>query len=368
MYKIFGVSSLCLFILLAAAVWVDSDREWKKYQREFYRLEARLSPGSQHRTGPRLEIKQIVNEDLGVVDRCVTCHLGVDDPRFKKAPQPFRTHLNPEQHTFDKYGCTICHSGQGRATNRAAAHGHVKHWNHALLEREFIEASCVKCHKGSSPVLGPGIRLGKKLFTERACVGCHKIDGRGGTIGPELTAVGERRNARWLIEHFKNPRKVVPGSRMPRLKLTDDEIKVLTAFMLSRVDQRIPDEYLTVRRPAVATGEEERPGIPSVGAGNRAFSNYGCAMCHGRNGEGGVLNPNAQDKEVPALTYVAEGLFTEEIREKILRGSIPEKKDPKGEDPLYVMPAWKGIMTNAETESLVVYLESLLPKGSGKGW
>ncbi|MDO8586373.1 MAG: c-type cytochrome [Armatimonadota bacterium] len=368
MYKIFGVSSLCLLSLLAVAKWVDGNREWKDYQREFYQLEARLSPSSQRQSGPRLEIKQVVNEDLGIVDRCVTCHLGVDDPRFKMAPQPFRTHPNPEQHTFDKYGCTICHSGQGRATYSEAAHGHVKHWNQALFEPEFIEASCVKCHRGSSPVLGPKIRLGKKLFTERACVGCHKIDGRGGTIGPELTAVGERRNAHWLIQHFKNPREVVAGSRMPKFKLTDDEIKVLTTFMLSRVDQRIPDEYLTVRRPVIATEEDEIPSIPDVAAGKRAFKNYGCAMCHGRNGEGGVPNPNAQDKDVPALTYVAEGLFTDEIREKILRGSIPEKKDPKGEDPLYIMPAWKGIMTNVEAESLVMYMESLLPKASSKGW
>ncbi|MBI2842354.1 MAG: c-type cytochrome [Armatimonadetes bacterium] len=366
MYSIFAAASLCMFVTVAFAGWVDSNREWKKYQREFYRIEAGLSSDSEEASA-RLEIKQVVSEDLGVVDRCVTCHLGVDDPRFKNAPQPFRTHPNLDRHPVDKYGCSICHGGQGRATTATAAHGLVKHWNHPLLEREFIEAACVKCHKSSTPVLGPGVRLGKKLFMEKACIGCHKIDGRGGTIGPDLSTVGERRNAAWIIRHFKDPRKVVPGSRMPKLNLTEEEIKILTTFMLSRVAQDIPEEYLTVRRPVVE-GEANQQILPNVEKGRQAFIRYGCTMCHGPNGRGGIPNPNAADKEVPALTYVAEGLFSDEILEKILRGSIPEKKDPKGDDPLYIMPAWKGIMTDVEAESLTKYLKSLLPEDAEEGW
>ena len=368
MYRIFAISSLLLLATLVAAGWVDNDREWKGYQRAFRQLEAQLSTDSEPATGGRLEIKQVVNEDLGVVDRCVTCHLGVDDPRFKNAPQPFRTHPNPDIHPFDKYGCTVCHRGQGRATSSAAAHGRVKHWGHPLLEGQFIEAACVKCHKGSSPVFGPRTRLGQKLFMQSACIGCHKVDGRGGTVGPDLSSVGEKRNAEWIVKHFKNPQEVVPGSRMPTLNLSDDHIKILTTFMLSRVKQHIPDEYLTVRKPVVSDENVKQVRPPSVEAGRAAFKKYGCAVCHGKDAEGGVANPNAADKEVPSLTYVADDLFPEEIREKIMRGSIPESKDPKGEDPPYIMPAWKGIMTNAEVESLLAYFDDLLPEGAAEGW
>ena len=367
MNRIFAVCSLCLVVTVAFAGWRDSDREWKKYQREFYQLEARISPDA-GAAGERLEIKQIVNEDLGIVDRCTTCHLGVEDPRFKNAPQPFRTHPNPDSHPFDKYGCTICHSGQGAATSSAAAHGWVKDWNHPILPREFLQSACTKCHEGSSPFLGTVPRQGKKLFTERACIGCHKIDGRGGSIGPDLSAVGERRNADWLIKHFRNPRDVVPGSRMPKLCLVDPDIRILTAFMLSRQKQRIPDEYLTVHQPVVLDKETVSSGIPSVEMGRHAFRKYGCFMCHGDNGKGGVQNPNSKNKEVPALTLAAQGLFADEILQKILHGSIPEKADPKGEDPLYVMPAWHGIISDVEAKSLVLYVQSLMPKGADKSW
>jgi mono/diheme cytochrome c family protein len=91
-------------------------------------------------------------------------------------------------------------------------------------------------------------------------------------------------------------------------------------------------------------------------------------MCHGDNGKGGVPNPNSKNKEVPALTFAAQGLFADDILQKILHGSLPEKADPKGEEPLYVMPAWQGIITNVEAKSLVAYVESLMPKGADKSW
>jgi len=205
------------------------------------------------------------------------------------------------------------------------------------------------------------------LFTERACIGCHRIEGKGGNIGPDLTYVGERRTAEWLVDHFKNPQKVVPGSRMPRLHLSDAEIKVLTIYMLSRRKEEVPRDYLTVQKASLAEVVEET-SLPQVEAGRRVYKRYGCAVCHGVEGRGGVPNNNVEGGKVPALTYVADNLFTREIYEKIENGSIPEKLDPKGEDPLYIMPSWKGIMTRQEMDNLVAYLKSLLPKGAEDQW
>ena len=67
-------------------------------------------------------------------------------------------------HPTEKFGCTICHGGQGSATDfTLAAHTpndrKVKHeWEHALgwesshfwdypmLPKRFVESSCLKCH------------------------------------------------------------------------------------------------------------------------------------------------------------------------------------------------------------------------------
>jgi cytochrome c oxidase subunit 2 len=78
----------------------------------------------------------------------------------------------------------------------------------------------------------------------KACVGCHTINGTPaqGKVGPNLTHVGSRTTiaagllentpenlARWL----DNPPAIKPGSLMPRLGLTPQEIQALVAYLSS---------------------------------------------------------------------------------------------------------------------------------------
>jgi hypothetical protein len=60
-----------------------------------------------------LVIRQNLLPGLQRVDRCTTCHLGVEDPTMKNAPQPFSFHPNLAPHVPSKFGCTICHGGTG---------------------------------------------------------------------------------------------------------------------------------------------------------------------------------------------------------------------------------------------------------------
>ncbi|MDB5390072.1 MAG: Cytochrome c, partial [Planctomycetaceae bacterium] len=71
-------------------------------------------------------------KDVARFDRCRTCHQGADlveagnAPAFPsdKYPQPFSTHPRPDvyltaasPHPVGKFGCTICHDGQGSGTS-----------------------------------------------------------------------------------------------------------------------------------------------------------------------------------------------------------------------------------------------------------
>src|SRR5262245_50053385 len=88
---------------------------------------------------PSLKINQIMPANLyddvvfsptPKVDRCTTCHLGIDKKAYARTdiPSVFRTHPDLElylqgPHPMDKIGCTICHQGRGRATGfQKAAH------------------------------------------------------------------------------------------------------------------------------------------------------------------------------------------------------------------------------------------------------
>jgi len=88
------VSSLTfLTILLLAAFEENFTAEWRDHQRADA---ARLSELAKSTGRPAahypLEIRQVYLEGLKKVDRCVPCHVGIDDPRFTEAAQPLTVH------------------------------------------------------------------------------------------------------------------------------------------------------------------------------------------------------------------------------------------------------------------------------------
>lgn len=63
------------------------------------------------------------------------------------------------------------------------------------------------------------------------CVACHTMGGQGGMVGPALDGVGSRYTADYLGAWLKDPGSVKPGTKMPKLPLTDKDIAELTAFL-----------------------------------------------------------------------------------------------------------------------------------------
>ena len=176
-------------------------------------------------------------------DRCRTCHQNIDKtasggfPAFpeghpsdenvatwvseKKFPQPYATHSNTElfctassPHPVAKFGCTICHDGQGSGTSFGNAEHtpdnphladvwheeygyHANHfWEYPMQPSRFAESTCIKCHHGMTelgvnPKFGasaPKAFKGYELIQKYGCFGCHEINGydAGLAIGPDL--------------------------------------------------------------------------------------------------------------------------------------------------------------------------------------
>lgn len=284
-HAIFALLSLVILGLLGFAWYQNEFPEWKKYQREYYKLLA-AKTGDKKQLNAPLKVKQVWNQELNRIDRCTTCHLGIDKPNFQDAPQPFKTHPMLSgfvgKHPFEKFGCTVCHDGDGQAVKVEWTHGHVEHLNEPLLTGVYVETSCTRCHLElfSEDVefpQAPKIMEGKRLVRELGCGACHTINqfGAVGTMAPDISGFGSKKELafmllheftfkylkgehskrNWEWEHFKDPQKIMPGNPeqnlpptiMPNWGLSDDEATALTVLVLSLRDykvENIPMKYI----------------------------------------------------------------------------------------------------------------------------
>ena len=144
------------------------------------------------------KIVQINVPEANIVDRCESCHMGIREPvrltassmslKGKKSDdyaRAFTSHPEPDllkTHDPEKFGCSPCHQGNGRATTSVEkAHGNYEHWLWPLFPAGNMEAGCQTCHAADMMLVtnevGWTLSEGKDLFRQRGCVGCHRYEG-----------------------------------------------------------------------------------------------------------------------------------------------------------------------------------------------
>lgn len=358
-------------------------KEYDEAQKELAQLSQLLGDESESFA---IEVKQIHIEELDIIDRCVTCHLGynmkiMDDgvvPGAPPVPQPFRYHppLSDDlaDHPFEQIGCTTCHEGQGIATKVTAAHGKVKHWDYPMLPKGMTQLNCFQCHTYKEAPKGTEMaQKGYKLFSTLGCVACHKIEGlSAGVQCPELTnegdkhpklytfghIYGEHSTINWQVQHFLEPERVSPGTAMPRLVTTYEDALALATFVLSLKTPKVPSS-LMLRPPDTASlfQAEASPVAPaapassapapaeggegSADAGKALFDKNGCIACHKIAGKGGTVAPD--------LTGVSQRLSDEDLFKRL--------KDPQQVKPGSVMPTFG--FSDQQIRDLIAYLKTL---------
>ncbi|MFQ5788644.1 MAG: hypothetical protein ACE5H1_11775, partial [Thermodesulfobacteriota bacterium] len=177
---------------------------------------------------PGLQVYQVHLEELNEVDRCMSCHVGINKKESISEEHPYARHPRKEvylgKHPPERFGCAICHEGQARATTSPKkAHGEVEYWLEPMNKGKMAQSSCVKCHdKGEELVGGEEIGKAIKLFEELACYGCHPTDGfdkdKYRMIGPDLTEIGSKVNPGWLVSWLQGPKSFRTSTRMPDFK------------------------------------------------------------------------------------------------------------------------------------------------------
>jgi cbb3-type cytochrome oxidase cytochrome c subunit len=291
-------------------VWADRAHDWRYYQMQF-RSQVAEQFGADKAAVIPAGVQQIWVPGLRRADRCITCHQAINYKGFEKAEQPYRTHpVEPlKTHAVEHYGCTSCHGGQGWAIDTAAAHGEVAHWEEPLLSRTLgeqyslasdksalMQMNCNVCHRYDRETKGAGaINLAKQLVNDKGCRACHVINGFGGTIGPDLTDVGEkppeqysfarlsgqRTTFAWHVAHLKDPRALTEGTVMPNFNFTTDQAQALAMLMLSWRRQDVPARYVAgAPRTDPRSAEELRAEEAMKTGPGGWFVQTGCFVCH----------------------------------------------------------------------------------------
>jgi len=115
-------------------------------------------------------------------------------------------------------------------------------------------------------------RTGGELFVSRGCRGCHATTAPESSVSPRvpnLSGIGIKVRADWLFNWVRSPRSYHPDTAMPQLTLSDDNVRHLAAFLLSRKDGA----------DVVAAAPRFNPGADAA-AGRTLIENYECASCH----------------------------------------------------------------------------------------
>lgn len=301
-----------LVLVLSTVLFTVGDRqhEWRYYQYAFRNtVSEKFGPDKAKTVASGLQ--QVWVPSLGRADRCMTCHQAVQWAGFESAEEPFRTHPKEilRSHPIEKYGCTSCHGGQGWAVDLDPAHGPVEHWEDPVLGASLGEAyglvdnksammqmNCNVCHRYDRETKGADfINLGKVLVRDKGCRACHTINSRGGTIGPDLTFVGDkaaeqydfsRLNGQktafaWHVAHLKEPKGLVPDTVMPNFHLSTKEAQALATLIMSWRRSPVPAAFVPgvphsdPRTPEEVVVEERMKTGPGAW-----FVSTGCFVCH----------------------------------------------------------------------------------------
>jgi cytochrome c2 len=201
-----------------------------------------------------------------IVDRCEVCHAGIREPVDMTAAdlapdgpgktpddlaRAFVSHPDREVlriHNPEKFGCSSCHWGNGRATTSdVKGHGRHRFWLWPMFEKENIEAGCQQCHARDRVTQGADtLNLGRDLFAERGCMGCHRYEGfdretdsLAGTralitqLQDQITANEKQIRADTQKAGDEN----ISTEEATRLLAQADSVRVSNSLLAARIDQ-----------------------------------------------------------------------------------------------------------------------------------
>ena len=311
---------------------------------------------------PIATIHQVVLPDFDInnfeqpvdrVDRCTSCHMGINKTGFEDAEAPWTTHPHRDPlmiaHPPEKFGCTPCHDGQGVALNSIKqAHGNVRFWLQPLLEGDQMQSRCLNCHRDVDLFpTAANLAEGQYLFEQLGCGGCHLVQGYGDMpkVGPSLRRTAAKVTPQWMVDWIRDPYAFRPRTKMPHFYFDEEESRAVSAYIWE-TSLSDGDEWLATRPDP---GGIDPRNVSQVERGEKAFNEVGCRACH-------VVDPN--DRATPLGTDKDWGPNLSRVGEKTTPRFIYWWiKDPRSYNPDSRMPSLR--LSDDEARDITAYLASL---------
>jgi ubiquinol-cytochrome c reductase cytochrome b subunit len=167
---------------------------------------------------------------------------------------------------------------------------------------------------------------GVSYFRQENCSSCHTLGEGNPKAGPDLTRVSQHRNAAWMLDHFRQPAVLRPGTSMPPVPLSTAQLNSLAAFLLKL-------------NPRNAGALRQAPDFAVQGAS--VYQDQHCGTCHSVNGAGGKLGPPMN------------GLAKRRSRSWVEQHFA----DPRKFEPQSMMPPYK--LPPSDMRNLTAYLYGL---------
>ena len=188
------------------------------------------------------------------------------------------------------------------------------------------------------------------------CLGCHQLNGEGGTIGPDLSTVRERRTAAYVASIIADPQRVVPGSAMPKIPMPASTRELITRYLGGEPAR---SEASGQRSEVRAPDSTVRP--LSSDLASRLYSKW-CAACHGTTGRGD--GPNGANLPVKPAAHSSRETMSarpdDSLFDTIAAGGAVMNRSPR-------MPAFGATLNPSEIRALVRHIRSLC-RCEGPAW
>jgi len=122
------------------------------------------------------------------------------------------------------------------------------------------------------------IAAGKSRGTPQEPGECEVARGLSGSaardFAPNLSNISYKTNERWLFAWLKNPSAMWPQTRMPNLRLSDQEAADVVAYLMTLKNGSAPKAQLFFDK-------KDSPELAAAAAaGDKLITKYGCPGCH----------------------------------------------------------------------------------------